>query len=201
MAKEVVKSLDNPPEKAAQLKPGQKHHIQKHQNCGQNQNQSYRQAKLQQFHGRCLRCGSDKYTSNCPKTNLHCNRCNMPGHTGFVCFSNPHPRSQHHSHQQFSKTSSARSPTHGQSPEGNIELLLSLLSKPPLLLMMRFPSYNFVSPRTRALSIIWSSAILVLQSPSLHQTSLTAINSKYREHRSISAWLMAILCLSQGQFS
>ena len=125
MAKEVIKSLYNLPEKAAQLKPGQKQYIQKHQNQyqnhgpnrGQNQNQSYRQAKLQQFRGRCLHCGSNKHTSNCPKTNLHCNRCNKPGHTGFVCLSNPHPRSQHQSRQQSNKTSPACSPTRGQSPE------------------------------------------------------------------------------------
>ncbi len=42
-----------------------------------------------------------------------------------------------------------------RAQNGNIELLLSLLSKTPLLLMKCFPSYNFVSPRTRALSIIW----------------------------------------------
>ncbi len=100
MIKAVAKSLDNPAERAAQPKLGPKN--QKNHQNQTGQNQSYRLAKLQQFRGRCLRCGSSKHTSNCPKTNLHCNRCNRSGHTGYVCLSNPQPKtaSQHQSRQQ-----------------------------------------------------------------------------------------------------
>ncbi len=122
MAKEVGKSLDNPAERAAHLKTGQKSPRSHQHQSGQNQsgqNQSYRRAKLQQFRGKCLRCGSPKHTSNCPKTNLQCNKCNKSGHTGYVCLSNPQPKtaSQHQAHQQSKQASPPRSPNRGQSPE------------------------------------------------------------------------------------
>ncbi len=116
MLKVVSKSLDNPPERTAQLKSGPKH--QKNYQNQSGKNQSYRQAKLQQFRGRCLRCGSSKHTSSCPKTNLHCNRCNSAGHTGYFCL-NPQPKtgSQHLSRQQSRQPSPTHSPNCSQSPE------------------------------------------------------------------------------------
>ncbi len=113
MLKVVSKSLDNPPERAAQLKSGAKH--QKNYQNQSGQNQSCRQAKLQQFHGSC---GSSEHTSNCPKAKLHCNRCNRAGHTGYVCLnSQPKTGLQHPLRQQSRQPSPIHSPNHSQSPE------------------------------------------------------------------------------------
>ncbi len=116
MLKIVSKSLDNPPERAVQLKSGPKH-PKNYQNQSRH-NQSYRQAMLQQFCGRCLHCGSSKHTWNCPKTNLQCHRCNRAGHTGYVCL-NPQPKTglQHLSHQQSRQPSPIHSLNHSQSAE------------------------------------------------------------------------------------
>ncbi len=117
MIKAVAKSLDNPAERAARLKSGPKN--QKNHRNKTGHNQSYRQAKVQQFCGRYLHCGSSKHKSNCPKTNLHCNRCNRSGHTGYVCLSNPQPKtvSQHRSHQQSRQPSPTQSQNCTQSLE------------------------------------------------------------------------------------